>query len=66
MNVPHVRSYRLCAVEWCAGCRQGIVVVVQGLQGYDVQLNNEERVRVGSRTCSEMVPSYGSHESAST
>ena len=45
---------------------KGIVVVVQGLQGYDVQLNNEERVRVGSRTCSEMVPSYGSHESAST
>ena len=24
---------------------KGIVVVVQGLQGYDVQLNNEERVR---------------------
>ena len=45
---------------------KGIVVVVQCLQGYDVQLNNEERVRVGSRTCSEMVPSYGSHESAST
>ena len=45
---------------------KGIVVVVQCLQGYDVQLNNEEHVRVGSRTCSEMVPSYSSHEGASS
>ncbi|ETW76815.1 hypothetical protein HETIRDRAFT_106204 [Heterobasidion irregulare TC 32-1] len=29
---------------------KGIVVVVQGLQGYDVQLNEEERVRASSRT----------------